>query len=48
MNYLKLQVILFSYAGERRKLQKTLNESNFIIKENGIYEAYSFKIINGI
>ena len=36
----KLQAILFAYTGERRRLQKTLNESNFIVKKNGIYEAY--------
>ena len=36
----KLQVFLFSYTGERRRLQKTLNESNFIEKENGIFEGY--------
>ena len=36
----KLQAILFAYTGERRRLQKTLNESNFIVNENGIYEAY--------
>ena len=36
----KLQAILFAYTGERRRLQKRLNENNFIVKENGIYEAY--------
>ena len=36
----KLQVFLFAYTGERRRLQKTLNESNFIEKENGIFEGY--------
>ena len=36
----KLQVVLFAYTGERRRLQKTLNESNFIDKENGIFQAY--------
>tara|TARA_B100001758_G_scaffold241170_1_gene247678 strand:- start:107 stop:1285 length:1179 start_codon:yes stop_codon:yes gene_type:complete len=35
----KLQAILFAYTGKRRRLQKTLNESNFFNKENGIYEA---------
>ena len=35
----KLQAFLFSYAGKRRRLQKTLNESNFIKKDSGIYEA---------
>ena len=36
----KLQAFLFAYTGERRRLQKTLNESNFIDKKNGIFEAY--------
>ena len=36
----KLQAFLFAYTGERRRLQKTLNESHFIDKENGIFEAY--------
>ena len=36
----KLQAFLFAYTGERRRLQKTLNESNFIEKENGIFEGY--------
>ena len=36
----KLQAFLFAYTGERRRLQKTLNESNFIDKENGIFEGY--------
>jgi len=36
----KLQAFLFAYTGERRRLQKILNESNFIDKENGIFEAY--------
>ena len=36
----KLQVFLFAYTGEKRRLQKTLNESHFIDKENGIFEAY--------
>ena len=35
----KLQAFLFSYAGKRRRLQKTLNESNFIKKDSEIYEA---------
>jgi hypothetical protein len=44
----KLQAFLFAYTGERRRLQKTLNESNFIIKENGIYEAFlPLKSLNG-
>jgi len=36
----KLQVFLFAYTGEKRRLQKTLNESNFIDRGNGMYEAY--------
>ena len=36
----KLQAFLFAYTGEKRRLQKTLNESHFIDKENGIFEAY--------
>ena len=36
----KLQAFLFAYTGERRRLQKTLNESNFIDKKNGIFEGY--------
>jgi len=36
----KLQAFLFAYTGERRRLQKTLNESNFIDRGNGMYEAY--------
>jgi hypothetical protein len=36
----KLQASLFAYTGEKRRLQKTLNESNFINKENGIFEGY--------
>ena len=36
----KIQAFLFAYTGERRRLQKTLNERNFIDKGNGMYEAY--------
>lgn len=36
----KIQAFLFSYKGERRRLQKILNESHFIYKGNGIYEAF--------
>mgnify|MGYP000070496940 FL=1 len=36
----KLQAFLFAYTGEKRRLQKTLNESHFIDKENGMFEAY--------
>ena len=35
----KLQTILIAYKGERRRLQITLNENNFVHKENGIHEA---------
>tara|TARA_B100001142_G_scaffold253742_1_gene254496 strand:- start:191 stop:832 length:642 start_codon:yes stop_codon:yes gene_type:complete len=35
----KLQAFLFAYTGKKRRLQKTLNESHFIQKEKGIYEA---------
>ena len=35
-----IQVVLFAYTGKKRRLQKILNESHFIDKENGIYEAY--------
>lgn len=35
----KLQTFLFAYKGDRRRLQKTLNETNFIDKGNGFYEA---------
>ena len=35
-----IQVFLFAYTGKKRRLQKILNESHFIDKENGIYEAY--------
>ena len=44
-----IQVVLFTYLGKKRRLQKTLNQSNFIDKQNGIYEAYlPFQIINGV
>ena len=36
----KIQAFLFSYKGEKRRIQKKLNDSNFISKGNGIYEAY--------
>ncbi|MAJ90480.1 MAG: hypothetical protein CMD08_04310 [Flavobacteriales bacterium] len=35
-----VQVFLFAYTGKKRRLQKILNESHFIDKKNGIYEAY--------
>ena len=36
----KIQASLFAYTGERRRLQITLNESHFVDKKNGMYEAY--------
>ena len=36
----KIQAFLFAYTGKKRRLQKILNESNFINKGNNIYEAY--------
>ena len=36
----KIQLFLFAYTGKKRRLQKILNESHFVQKENGIYEAY--------
>ena len=43
-----IQLVLFTYTGKKRRLQKTLNQSNFIDKENGIYEAYlPFKSLMG-
>ena len=36
----KLQAILFAYTGKKRRLQKILNESHFIDRGNGVYEAY--------
>ena len=36
----KIQAFMFSYKGEKRMIQKILNNSNFINKGNGIYEAY--------
>ena len=35
----KLKVFLFAYTGKKRRLQKILNESHFIDKGNGMYEA---------
>ena len=35
----KLQVFLFAYTGNKRRLQKTLNESHYIQKEKGVYHA---------
>jgi len=36
----KLQAILFAYTGKKRRLQKILNDSHFIDRGNGMYEAY--------
>jgi len=36
----KLQTILLAYTGKKRKLEKILNESNYVDKGNGIYQAY--------
>ena len=36
----KIQTILFSYKGKKRKLEKILNESHYIDKGNGVYHAY--------
>jgi hypothetical protein len=36
----KIQTILFSYKGKKRKLEKILNESHYVNKGNGIYQAY--------
>ena len=44
----KLQTIFFAYTGKNRKLEKILNESYYVDKGNGIFQAYSFKIINWI
>ena len=36
----KLQTILFAYTGKKRKLEKILNESHYVDKGNGLYQAY--------
>lgn len=36
----KLQVFLFTYTGKKRRLQKVLNDSNFINRGDGNYDAY--------
>ena len=36
----KLQTLLLAYTGKRRRLQKIVNESHFIDRGNGIYDAY--------
>ncbi len=36
----EIQVVLFAYTGKKRRLQKILNQSNSIDKENGMYEVY--------
>ena len=44
----KIQAFLFAYTGKKRRLQKTLNETNFVDKGNGMYEAYlPLKSLNG-
>ena len=44
----KLQANFFAYTGEKRRLFKILNESHFIDKGDGIYEAYlPLKAIKG-
>ncbi len=35
-----IQVVLFAYTGNKRRLQTRLNKSHFKDKENGVYEAY--------
>jgi hypothetical protein len=36
----KLQVVLFAYTGKKRRLEKILNESYYVDKGNGMYQAY--------
>ena len=36
----KIQTILFAYKGKNRKLEKILNESHYVDKGNGIFQAY--------
>ena len=36
----KLQVFIFAYTGKKRRLQKVLNDSNFINRGDGNYDAY--------
>ncbi|MEC8611117.1 MAG: hypothetical protein VXY06_05135, partial [Bacteroidota bacterium] len=36
----KIQVVLFAYTGKKRRLEKILNESHYIYKGNGMYQAY--------
>ena len=36
----KIQAVLFAYTGKKRKLEKVLNESHYIDKGNGMYQAY--------
>ena len=44
----KLQAILFAYTGNKRRLQKILDENHFIDNGSGIYEAYlPFKSLTG-
>ena len=35
-----IQVVLFAYTGNKRRLQTRLNKSHFKDKENGVYDAY--------
>ena len=44
----KLQTFLFSYECKKRKLEKILNESHYVDKGNGMYQAYlPLKSLNG-
>jgi len=36
----KLKAVLFAYTGKKRRLEKILNESNYVDKGNGMYQAY--------
>lgn len=36
----KIQAVLFAYTGKKRRLEKVLNESHYIDKGNGMYQAY--------
>ena len=36
----KLQAVLFAYTGKKRRLEKILNESYYVDKGNGMYQAY--------
>ena len=44
----KIQTILFSYEGKKRKLEKILNESHYLDIGNGMYQVYlPLKSLNG-